>query len=145
MRKRPEDMEPRELLQRIMAQQRHNLITGRIIAAALIVLVAAVIVLLPTVIGTLNDARTALNGTQQLMQRANSSIDSIDAMLEGVNGAIQDSTQSVEAVNGIIRTNTEKLNNAMEALNTIDFEGLANSITRFKAMVDALSGFNPFG
>jgi len=124
--------EEAELLQKIMdAQQR----SARITAIAVVVLVAALVVslmvLVPSFLNTMNEAHVTMENTQELIRRANTSLEKLDSMAENVDG--------------IVREGGENMGRVIEVLDAIDLEALSNSIRKFSQVIDSLSNFKLFG
>jgi len=124
--------EEAELLQKIMdAQQR----SARITAIAVVVLVAALVVslmvLVPSFLNTMNEAHVTMENTQELIRRANTSLEKLDSMAENVDG--------------IVHEGGENMGRVIEVLDAIDLEALSNSIRKFSQVIDSLSNFKLFG
>ena len=127
--------EEAELLQKIMDAQQRNVRSARITAIAVVVLVAALVVslmvLVPSFLNTMNEAHVTMENTQELIRRANTSLEKLDSMAENVDG--------------IVREGGENMGRVIEVLDAIDLEALSNSIRKFSQVIDSLSNFKLFG
>jgi len=127
--------EEAELLQKIMDAQQRSVRSARITAIAVVVLVAALVVslmvLVPSFLNTMNEAHVTMENTQELIRRANTSLEKLDSMAENVDG--------------IVREGGENMGRVIEVLDAIDLEALSNSIRKFSQVIDSLSNFKLFG
>ena len=127
--------EEAELLQKIMDAQQRSVRSARITAIAVVVLVAALVVslmvLVPSFLNTMNKAHVTMENTQELIRRANTSLEKLDSMAENVDG--------------IVREGGENMGRVIEVLDAIDLEALSNSIRKFNQVIDSLSNFKLFG
>ena len=127
--------EEAELLQKIMDAQQRSVRSARITAIAVVVLVAALVVslmvLVPSFLNTMNEAHVTMENTQELIRRANTSLEKLDSMAENVDG--------------IVREGGENMGRVIEVLDAIDLEALSNSIRKFNQVIDSLSNFKLFG
>jgi predicted PurR-regulated permease PerM len=127
--------EEAELLQKIMDAQQRSVRSARITAIAVVVLVAALVVslmvLVPSFLNTMNEAHVTMENTQELIRRANTSLEKLDSMAENVDD--------------IVREGGENMGRVIEVLDAIDLEALSNSIRKFSQVIDSLSNFKLFG
>ena len=135
MDRRTEDMENRALLEQLLEMRRGDVRSGRITAIAVVVLAAALIVCLaltvPKLVNTIEEAHATLSQTQELIQRANESLDALDQM--------------TESISSIVAASTEKIDQAAAIINSLDLEAFSGAIQKLSAALESLSGFRLFG
>ena len=135
MDKKTEDMEILALLEQVAAAKKRDVLTSRITAIAVVVLAAALLICLaltvPKLVDTIEEAHTTLEQTQELIQRANTSLDSLDKM--------------TESIGGVIETSTEKIDQMTAIINSVDLEAFSGAVQKLSSVLDSLSGFRLFG
>ena len=129
------NMDEKALLRELVITERRNLSISRISAAAAILLAAALvialIVLVPRLSETLTLARSTIDATQQMVQRINGALDTLDELSANVTSFTSE--------------NAETLNRLTELFNQIDLKGLTESIQKFNAVAEHLANFRLFG
>ena len=129
------NMDEKALLRELVITERRNLSISRISAAAAILLAAALvialIVLVPRLSETLTLARSTIDATQQLVQRINGALDTLDELSANVTSFTSE--------------NAETLNRLTELFSQIDLKGLTESIQKFNAVAEYLANFRLFG
>ena len=123
------------LLQEITELQRRNVRIGRIATVTVILLAAALlvyfVVLVPKLTTTLDQALSTLGDMQQMVQRVNTSLDTLDAVGEDLKGFTGEGT-----------ANLQKL---IDTLSNIDADALTSSIESFNSVLERFSNFRLFG
>ena len=135
MDNKTEEMSTEALLRQIAETQQRDAHSSRITAIAVLVLAAALIISLlvmaPTFMRTMNEAKTTMENTQELIRQANVSLEKLNSMAESIDTIVTDGSQNMGRV--------------MQVLDAVDLEGLAASIQKLNAVIDSLSNFKLFG
>ena len=135
MDKKTEDMEILALLEQVVAAKKRDVLTSRITSIAVVVLAAALLISLaltvPKLMNTIEEAHTTLEQTQELIQRANTSLDSLDRM--------------TESIGSVVETSTEKFDQITAIINSVDLEAFSGAVQKLGSVLDSLSGFRLFG
>ena len=123
------------LLRQIAEDQREHVRSSRITAIAVLVLAAALIIslviMVPAFMRTMNEAKTTMESTQELIRQANVSLDKLNSVTESIDAVVSNSGESVGRL--------------AQVLDAVDLEGLAASIQKLNSVIDSLSNFKLFG
>ena len=135
MEKKNEAAEAEVLLRQMAATQKRAERSSLVTAIAVIILAAAVIVslavLVPPALNAVNEARTTMQSTQELVRQAGSSLEKLDSMTESVNAVMKEGGENVSRI--------------AEALNSTDLTALGGAIQKLNGLVESLSNFRLFG
>ena len=135
MDKKTEDTEIQALLEQVVAAKKRDVLTSRITSIAVVVLAAALLISLaltvPKLMNTIEEAHSTLEQTQELIQRANTSLDSLDKM--------------TESIGSVVETSTEKFDQITAIINSVDLEAFSGAVQKLGSVLDSLSGFRLFG
>lgn len=135
MEKKNEAAEAEALLRQMAATQKRAERSSLVTAIAVIILAAAVIVslavLVPPALNAVNEARTTMQSTQELVRQAGSSLEKLDSMTESVNAVMKEGGENVSRI--------------AEALNSTDLTALGGAIQKLNGLVESLSNFRLFG
>ncbi len=138
MDKKIEEMTDHELLQDICAKERKEAKMARVAAIAnwciLGVVVIALIVWTPKVFNTLNKVNALIDQTAAEMEQ-------VSKLTENAEKSMEEIDVMVKNINDLVVTNTDQLTNAVENLNSIDFEGLNSSIGDLESIISPLADF----
>ena len=131
-----DSLSEKQLLEEILKTQKRTLLGTRIVAAAVVIMCAAVCIslgiLVPKVTKTLDDVNAAIERTESLVESAEKSLSEIDGMITNVNTLVVDNTESLEeAVNNLNSINFDELNQAIQDLGDV-VEPLANFVNKFR-------------
>ncbi len=134
MDRKTEDTEIRALLEQLVEDKRRDVRTGRIIAIAAVVLAVTLLIGLaltvPGLVKTIEEAHTTLEQTQELIQRANTSLDAFDKM--------------TESISGVVDAGTEKLDQVTAIINSVDLEAFSSAVQKLGSVLEGLSGLRLF-
>ena len=134
MDNKTETMSTEALLRQIAENQQHTR-SSRITAIAVLVLAAALIIslaiMVPAFMRTMNEAKTTMESTQELIRQANVSLDKLNSVTESIDAVVSNSGESVGRL--------------AQVLDAVDLEGLAASIQKLNSVIDSLSNFKLFG
>lgn len=114
------EIQQTNLLETLEKLQKKHLVYQRISCALILVFVLSVVSILPSVFRTLNAAETALNNA---------------------NSAILQAQETLEEVSDFVVASEQQINDAMERINGIDFEGLNVAISDLQAIVEPMAQF----
>lgn len=114
------EIQQTNLLETLEKLQKKHLFYQRISCALILVFVLSVVSILPSVFRTLNAAETALNNA---------------------NSAILQAQETLEEVSDFVVASEQQINDAMERINGIDFEGLNVAISDLQAIVEPMAQF----
>ena len=135
MENKTEEMSTEALLRQIAETQQRDAHSSRITAIAVLVLTAALIisllVMVPAFMRTMNEAKTTMENTQELIRQANVSLEKLNSVTESIDAVVSNSSESVGRLT--------------QVLDAVDLEGLAESIQKFNSVIDSLSNFKLFG
>lgn len=135
MDKKTEDPEARALLEQVVAAKKQDVLTSRITAIAVVILVTALLVCLaltvPSLVRTIKEAHTTLSQTQELIQRANTSLDALDEM--------------TGSISGVMEAGAEKIDQVTKIFSSFDLESFGDTLQKLSAALETLSGFRLFG
>lgn len=131
-----DSLSEKQLLEEILKTQKRTLLGTRIATAAVVIMCAAVCIslgiLVPKVTKTLDDVNAAIERTESLVESAEKSLSEIDGMIANVNTLVVDNTESLEeAVNNLNSVNFDELNQAIQDLGDV-VEPLANFVNKFR-------------
>lgn len=134
MDRKTEDTEIRALLEQLVEDKRRDVRTGRIIAFAAVVLAVTLLIGLaltvPGHVKTIEEAHTTIEQTQELIQRANTSLDAFDKM--------------TESISGVVDAGTEKLDQVTAIINSVDLEAFSSAVQKLGSVLEGLSGLRLF-
>ena len=135
MDNKTETMSTEALLRQIAENQQQHTRSSRITAIAVLVLAAALIIslaiMVPAFMRTMNEAKTTMESTQELIRQANVSLDKLNSVTESIDAVVSNSGESVGRL--------------AQVLDAVDLEGLAASIQKLNSVIDSLSNFKLFG
>ena len=135
MEKKNEAAEAEVLLRQMAATQKRAERSSLVTAIAVIILAAAVIVslavLVPPALNAVNETRTAMQNTQELIRQAGSSLEKLDSMTESVNAVMKEGGENVSRI--------------AEALSSSDLSALGGAIQKLNGLVESFSNFRLFG
>lgn len=124
-----------ELLRKMAAVQRRSERMSTILTIVVLVMAAALvfslIFLVPKLSTVLDTAYATLGDTQQIIQRINVSLDSLDSVGEKLGGLTDEGVRNVETL--------------IDTLNTVDLDALTESIQSFNSVLERLANFSLFG
>ena len=124
-----------ELLRKMAAVQRRGERLSMILTLVVLVMAAALIFsllfLVPKLSTVLDTAYATLGDTQQIIQRINISLDSLDSVGEKLGGLTDSGAENVEKL--------------INTLNTVDLDALTEAIQSFNGVLDRLANFRLFG
>ncbi len=131
-----DSLSEKQLLEEILKTQKRTLLGTRIVAVAAVVICVAVCIslgiLVPKVITTLDNVNDAVARTETLVASAEQSLSEIDGMITNVNDLVLDNTESLEqAMENLNSINFDELNQAIKDLGDV-VEPLANFVNKFR-------------
>ena len=131
-----DSLSEKQLLEEILKAQKKTLLGTRIVAVAAVVICVAVCIslgiLVPKVITTLDNVNDAVARTETLVASAEQSLSEIDGMITNVNDLVLDNTESLEqAMENLNSINFDELNQAIKDLGDV-VEPLANFVNKFR-------------
>ncbi|MCR5773850.1 MAG: hypothetical protein K6G42_02075 [Lachnospiraceae bacterium] len=106
-----------------------------------IVFLVAAIILVPKVVVTLSNVNTAVISASETMKKADETVKSADEALDNINKMSGSITKTSDNMNTMITDNSKSLTEAVENMNSIDFEGLNKAI---QDLQDAVGPFAKF-
>ena len=128
------DEEQTRLLQKMIERQERDIIINRVTAFAECTLLAALIIvfalLIPRFLKTVQTVEESMIQVQDLVDQAQASLIEI--------------TDLAKDVDQVIETNEASLAEAISNFNSVDFEGLNNSITNIRDAVEPLANVANF-
>ncbi len=131
-----DSLSEKQLLEEILKAQKKTLLGTRIVAVAAVGICVAVCIslgiLVPKVITTLDNVNDAVARTETLVASAEQSLSEIDGMITNVNDLVLDNTESLEqAMENLNSINFDELNQAIQDLGDV-VEPLANFVNKFR-------------
>ncbi len=128
-KKKLEEMTDHELLVRLVQKQTANARDQKLAAIGCLALAAifavALVILVPQVLNTLNEVNGVAAQVNTLASQAQSTLTSVDGLVKNVDGVVAD--------------NTDAITEAVQKMNSIDFQSLNDSIVALKTVVEPLA------
>ena len=133
-----ENMSEKELLIELLKEQRgetraRKLVAGLMIAI-FVMIAAAVLYLVPKVVSVADEVQSATAKLTSVVGTVESKVDMIDSTIKDIDGMVKN-------VDNLVVTNTKNLSEAVEKLNSIEFETLNKAINDFADTVQPVANF----
>lgn len=129
---REELSEIRQLLEETRKQTFFTKLQGISMAVFVCLILIVVVVLLPQAVRCLSDL-------EMVMLQAQDTLEVVEASLEGIDTMSTEITVMSGTVNGFVADNAETMNEVMQSLNHIDFEGLNKAVKDLQEVVEPLA------
>ena len=133
---RSSDAASPELLRQLIALQKRELRHARFVsviaAVVLALLLCAALLLAPRVLNLLSHAERALQDIDVLAADAS-------ALVGSVTGTATEAERLVDSANALLADNTQAVADALEKVNSVDFQRLNTAIDDFAAAVEPLA------
>lgn len=129
MAKKLEDMTEKELLIEIAKEQRKEALSGRISAAAIVILVLVLAVVFVRIMPIASST----------LEQVNASLTEVEKLAVGVGQSLTEIDELVKNFNGVLVDNTDSVNKALSQVGEIDIESLNKSIKELSTILEPLA------
>lgn len=133
-----ENMSEKEILIELLKEQRGETRARKIIAgimiAIFVLIAAALIYIVPKAVAVVNEVQAATAKLTDVVGTVESKVDMIDSTIKDIDGMVKN-------VDNLVVSNTENLSEAVEKLNSIEFDTLNKAINDFAATVQPVANF----
>lgn len=147
-----ENLDNHALLVELNRSQRQNsrwqLIAGAAVMAIVAIMLTAALIVVPRTMKLMGDIQASVEAIDTLIEETETSMGKVSTMLDEISPAVEGLDQSMEGIdemvsgiNSLVTDNSENLAEAIEKLNSIDFETLNKAIQELETTVEPLSKF----